>query len=579
MGFLEGEENKIDFVGYGITGAIWATGGTWPTRATDGTDGTDVTDGTWDTETTDTTGGTAIMDTTPITRESGCRLPPPPVFNLPPRFSEWRTHQSAAITDTIRAGERFTGLVCPTGSGKSLIAITISVLTGKRMLYLTSSKGLQSQLLRDFGCAGLVDIRGRNNYSCAASRGVTCDEGPCTVGWRCDERHRCQYLMAVRRAKQSEMVISNYSYWMASQNAGVDLGEFGLIVADEGHGIDEVVGRYLEVTLKEEDLGERWPEKVEGMQSWDWREWAEYEQDELKRDAEWLGQNIRQGDVSQNRVKQYAKAKRLADAVGCLAKIEDDWIVELEDEGRKVRVGPVWPREYTENVLWRGVGKVVVMSATLNQKTLELLGVVDDVRLLEYPHTFPLANRPVVHVPTVRMNHRTSREELEIWLRRIDQVIARHKGENGIIHTVSYARRNLVMGNSKFRDVMMSHGKRDTEARIQEFKRKGGVFVSPVVGTGYDFPGTQAEWQIVGKLPYPDTTNKLVSARCKQDKDYGAYVAMMELVQMSGRIVRSEEDKGITVIIDDSMAWFMPRYGWMAPGWFKEAFRKSVVIP
>jgi Rad3-related DNA helicase len=200
--------------------------------------------------------------------------------------------------------------------------------------------------------------------------------------------------------------------------------------------------------------------------------------------------------------------------------------------------------------------------------------------MLDYPHTFPTENRLVVHVPTVRMNHKTDRDGLKLWLSRIDQIIDKHITQNGIIHTVSYARRNMVTERSRHRERMLTHGSRDAEAAVARFKRDGGILVSPSVATGYDFPGDQARWQIIGKLPYPDTRNRLVAARCRADTDYAAYVAMMEMVQASGRIVRSEDDWGLTIVIDNNVDdWFMRQYGWLAPKWFREAYRRSVVIP
>lgn len=512
-------------------------------------------------------------------------LPEPADLGLPSKFSEWRRHQPSAISFILGCDHRFSGLTAPVGSGKSLTAIAAAVIGGWRVLYLTSSKGLQSQIMHDFAHIGVVDIRGRNNYPCAVDKSLTCDQGPCVVGLHCQARGECAYWRAVRSAKESRLVVTNYSYWMAGQDAGVDLGRFDLIVADEAHSADEVVSRQLEVVLREDDLRQRWPGRL-GDNVDRWRDWADEWGGVFTGEADALAQQIKDNGWSPYSVRQYTKLRRIANDVGRMADAGDDWLVEEEDARRVVRMGPVWPAPFMESALWRRVNRVLLMSATLTEKTLDLLGVgADDRARQEYPHSFPLANRLVTWVKTgVRLNFRTEIVETNKLMRVMDQIVDRREDRNGLTHTVSYARRDLYMASSRHRERMITHRSRDTEHMVWEFKRRGRtqplIFVSPSVTTGYDFPGREAEWQIAMKIPYPDTTNKLVAARCKSDPEYASYVAMLQLVQMSGRIVRSETDVGETLIVDDNIGWFMKQYGEaMAPKWFRDAFRVAQVIP
>src|SRR5207253_552582 len=90
----------------------------------------------------------------------------------------------------IDSNKRFISLCAPTGFGKSLMYFMAAVLTGKRTVILTSTKGLQDQLLSDFGKIS-SDIRGMSNYSCpkAASLGyptyTTVADAPCQSGYKC----------------------------------------------------------------------------------------------------------------------------------------------------------------------------------------------------------------------------------------------------------------------------------------------------------------------------------------------------------------------------------------------------------
>lgn len=116
---------------------------------------------------------------------------------------------------------------------------------------------------------------------------------------------------------------------------------------------------------------------------------------------------------------------------------------------------------------------------------------------------------------------------------------------------------------------------------VEEFKGSapGTILVSPSVGAGFDFPGTQCEWQFMCKIPFPDSRDKIVQARQEADKEYGPYMAMNKLVQVFGRGMRSKDDRCENFIGDDHLEWFLPRYGHLAPKSFHGFFKKVTVVP
>ena len=105
------------------------------------------------------------------------------------------------------------------------------------------------------------------------------------------------------------------------------------------------------------------------------------------------------------------------------------------------------------------------------------------------------------------------------------------------------------------------------------------LLVSPSIGTGYDFPYEDCQYQIIGKLPFPDTRSAVMKERCKEDKEFQHYFTMMQLVQMCGRGMRAEDDICENLIIDDNFIWMINRYGYFAPEWFLQAIVKSNIIP
>lgn len=101
------------------------------------------------------------------------------------------------------------------------------------------------------------------------------------------------------------------------------------------------------------------------------------------------------------------------------------------------------------------------------------------------------------------------------------------------------------------------------------------MLLSPAVGTGYDFPMDEARFQIIAKVPFIDSRPAVIQARHKADRGYLDYVAMVELIQMAGRGVRSEKDNCRTFIVDDNWdEWFYPRNRKIVPKWFRMAVKK-----
>jgi Rad3-related DNA helicase len=517
-------------------------------------------------------------------------LPPPFVFGFPEKYEGWRTGQESAISTVLEAPHRYVSLACPTGFGKSLVYVAAAVLNGGRALILTSTKGLQSQLRNDFGGMedlGMVDVRGKNAYRCRAEGDeVTCDQGPCNLKARCSYRASgCRYYDRVRAAKRANLVVTNYHFWMFQQGYGGGIGHFDMLVCDEAHEAPEVVASYLSLEFKRDNPACRriLPDDRGERSLDDWREWARYWTKILEPELESL-----QTEGTPNR-ETTRKAMRLESVVRKLKRLEsiprtedDEWVAQYGGSG--LTVSPVWPGKHTASMLWpeESVGRVVLTSATVRPKTLELLGLKeDDYVFREYPHPFPVRNRMLTHIPTVRVNHRCGEPEMRQWVSRIDQIIDKRKDRRGLVHTISYDRKDRLMVQARNREIMVGHGRREVEKAVARFR--GGdppkVLVSPSVGTGWDFAYDECRYQIIGKLAYPDTRDPIVKARSQVDKEYTGYLAMQQLVQMCGRAVRADDDWCENFIVDDNIGWFMKRNGRFAPKWFRDGVQSSRMVP
>jgi len=458
-------------------------------------------------------------------------------------------------------------------------------LFGGKTIILTSTKGLQSQLMRDFESVGMVDVRGKNAYKCPASNNqLTCDEAECSVGIPCimQRTANCPYYAAIIRAQKADLVVTNYSFWFFSSAYGESIGMPQLLVCDEGHDAPEAVAGFLTVELNRSDpallpILPQDPDKYTIVQ---WAKWAGHYFTQTTRDIEELMIEIRRTPERQL-FRKLGKLKRLAAKLHDLAGMDaTNWVCDVQST--TISFAPIRVSDQCQSILFKGAKHVILTSASICAKTGEMLGLEpDDYLVNEYPHTFPLETRLVVHVQGARMNAKTSQAELRDWLKTIDRIIEGRLDRKGIIHTTAYHRRNFVRDHSQYAHLMMSHETKDVVQMVNRFKTANPpkIFVSPAVTTGWDFPYEECEYQIIGKVPYPDSRNKITKARMDADEDYAPYVAMQQLVQTCGRGNRAEDDQCENFIIDDNITWFAKYNRKFAPKWFLESLTSRIFPP
>lgn len=551
-------------------------------------------------------------------------LPPPNLIGAPERYDRWRNMQAEAVLAAIDSKKRFIVTGAPTGFGKSLVYISHGLLTEGRTVILTSTKALQSQLVGDFRESGLIEIKGLNAYECVegrptgrfgdmrregfrADRGLpmACDEAPCQAGAFCPKRDNgCTYYDAYRLATmpKSRLIVTNYAYWMSINKFGEGLGKIDLLVLDEAHNAIDELGSFIGTELRPSEVEVVLPNEARIPDSDaslnDWREWAREWLEEVDQQIEHIKSLIRDSErgnggrgerLSYGTLRKARDLKRLQHKLATVANMAGEWIIDHTEDHHKrplVRFDPIWPGEYAESSLFLGVPKVVMMSATVRPKTATMLGVhPNELDFREYPSVIPKERRPIVYHPVMPMNMKSEKANgTKEMSTRVDQIIGRRLDRKALIQTVSYQRARQIYLASEYRHMMIIHDSTNTREMIEQFKQstKPVIMVSPVLDTGYDFPYEQAEYQILVKVPFPVTVDKIMKARTERDAQYRDYVTMITIVQMAGRICRAPDDMGETFILDADFGWWFNRHGIkLAPRWFTEALRteQSLGLP
>lgn len=544
-------------------------------------------------------------------------------IGLPPQFTSFRAEQEDIALSIASSDKRFILLSAATGLGKSLIYMAASRLLDARTLVLTGTKGLQQQLSADFAPIGLTDIRGQNNYRCVAvdegealsdygKPGTTCNDGPCHSGIFCSfkptpaepDAEGCTYYDAVAQAREAQLVVTNYSYWMTINRYGdpMALGKFDLLVLDEAHSVPDELADFCAIRLDRDEVRTliemKLPPTDEGADAW--TGWASSallvtreRYIEARRELLSIGGDKRKAGKLLRRLTDLGRGlKELATAHAWrrsepghpdvwLPGAATDWIAEKTATG--VLFSPVWAHAYAEEYLFKHVPRVVLTSAVLQRKVAQYVGIDDAaMEFREFESTFDCARRPLIYIPTTRIDRNMTEGQTRQWISRIDAIIDTRLDRKGIIHAISYDRARTIVERSRHCSIMLTHSSRTTRETVEEFKgaKAPCVLVSPSLEEGYDFPGSACRFQILAKVPFIDGRSPIVQARARSDKEYLNYLTVMRMIQQVGRGVRASDDWCEAFIIDDHWGdWFRGASKHLFPAWFKAAWRTMNEIP
>ena len=132
-------------------------------------------------------------------------------LSLPDKFTEFRGGQLETSARIAGSGKYAFLLDAPTGIGKSLIAATVQRLLAKNVVYLTSTKQLQDQILHDFPYARTM--KGRSNYPCAKYPRmfpeISAEECTDSKSNPCEVKDQCKYIRAKNMALHSPLAVLN----------------------------------------------------------------------------------------------------------------------------------------------------------------------------------------------------------------------------------------------------------------------------------------------------------------------------------------------------------------------------------
>lgn len=562
------------------------------------------------------------------------------------KYAAYREGQREAIEFALNAyneGKRIVILECPTGGGKSAIGVTIANMV-HRSYYLTITKVLQDQLVRDFG-ESIVELKGRNSYPCTYWRRFTsdlraskllphaklqelisqppgCGEGRCRRGittqgangkakrYSCDkcftpggpisgtlsslpagmEYSACPYYEQVFQAVNSRQVVLNFSSFLyqTQMTKRFDIPR-DLMIIDECHNAEPQLLDFVSLTISDLHLQKYGIFIPELEDPYEYAVWF----DEAKVNI-LIGKVIQDARDSED-VKLEDEFTRLYKKyelfMSQLANTNAEWVSEYKEHGgnevthRSITLKPVTAQRFAHSLLFKYANRVLMMSATvLDARVMcRSLGIdKDHMAAYRMQNRFPVQNRPIYIQPAAKMTG--GKANMHVWqpklIAKVNDLVAQHKGQRGIIHTHNFAITAAILEKCKpevRRRMLNQHDFRDKREMLQAHADcPDSVLVAPAMHEGIDLVGDLSRFQIICKVPYANfVENPQLARRIEIDHRYYTWLTALKLVQSYGRSVRSETDWAATYIIDESIYKFLNEASKMLPQWFTDAIQPT----
>jgi len=562
-----------------------------------------------------------------------------------------------------------------TGTGKTLAYLVPALAAGRRIVVSTGTKTLQEQLYykdvpflekRFERPLRVAYMKGRNNYLCrqkvydAENRPLltglieiedfavirdwekTTEIGDraelkllpesstawnkmdarrelCT-GQKCKQFERCFITRMHQRAAESDIVIVNHHLFFADLairdlEFGSIIPDYGAVVFDEAHEIEEVAGQHFGISAssyKVEELA-RDTESVARLGQFGSRELHRV-LDAVRQRAGDLFALLPGGDgrsafpdrdrFLHRNLKAYQAVmdalellnshlkliKKKADEVAPLVRRvgelrssleflitgEDrSYVFWIERRGRGIflQATPIDVSALLAKALFEKVETVILTSATLAVEgkfdfIRKRLGIASARELVVPPH-FDYPRQALFYVPQSLPDPR-SPQFVQAAAAEVTRILRASRGRAFVLFTSLQQMRqvhDLVSFAIEYPTLLQ--GTAPKNALLEEFRSTPHcvLFATASFWQGVDVPGEQLSCVIIDKLPFAVPSDPVVEARIRNIRDedgnpfydYQIPEAVIALKQGFGRLIRSRKDRGVLVLLDNRIS--RQRYG------------------
>ena len=258
-----------------------------------------------------------------------------------------------------------------------------------------------------------------------------------------------------------------------------------------------------------------------------------------------------------------------------LAK-DDKYIksVKADDNGESLHAACIDPFDVIQFI--RSVNGVIHMSGTLRplDQYVKVMSLPKDTPTKIYPSPFPTQNKSVIYVDGVTTRYQDMKADLSMKtrIRRYIIKLCNSVEKNTLVFFPSY---HLMYEMRPFLEHYIEKqtyweeqksSRMTAEALLKFRKGRNGVFFTVMGGSiaeGIDFPGEELCFSIIVGIPYPPPTLETKGMSDMFDERFGKgtgwrYTSeiptIRKMQQAIGRMIRTETDRGMAVILDSRMS-------------------------
>lgn len=244
--------------------------------------------------------------------------------------------------------------------------------------------------------------------------------------------------------------------------------------------------------------------------------------------------------------------------------------LKIDQDGEYLSAKCIDPCEISQFL--NSIPGAIHMSGTLQplDQYARVLGIKGNPRFRMYPSPFPPENRAVIYVNDVTTQQKEMQKDptMQNRLERYIATLCNSVDKNTLVFFTSYYFMRLMrpyLETHINKDLYWeeSRNQRRTMENLSSFRNgRNGVFFSVMGGSvaeGMDFPGDELCYAIIVGIPYPPPSSEQKAMSEMFDQRYGAgkgwiytseVPAIRKMKQAIGRLIRTETDKGMAVILD-----------------------------
>jgi len=515
---------------------------------------------------------------------------------------------------------KFFLLNLPVGTGKSHLALMIgdwyrkNVDRRSRIDIITNSKILQDQYADTY--RSISDLKGKDNYECV-TYACSCAQGAEFARLNKTSCESCPYSSARESYITGGISLTNFYLYVLYAIYNPPLLETRgakVLIVDEAHDFDDVVSNFISVRITDAIIKKfKFSNEKEILKELrsvksisQYVTFLSFLQREMIVTAEEMegGINsvIRQPkqDKRDLLISSVLKTKNtdvkimglINDLKQYQLKIDlflkeykekpDNWVMESnydkKTKTRELSLEPIWAYDYLDKYVFSKYDMVFLMSGTiLNKEIFCRLNGLDISKASYYSieSPFELKNRPLIYMPLGKMSYTKKEETFKRYITYIKKLLKKYEGKKGIIHTNSFELANWIKDSIKDpRLVFHDSSDKDEVLKAHFDSEKPTVIVSPSMGTGVSFDDDRARFQIIAKVPYPSLASQKNKLRQQTSPEWYSWKTVSGIIQMTGRVVRSNEDYADTIIIDGSFGDVLRYSSHFIPMWIQRAIKR-----